>query len=50
MGKSDVKTDRSVESADASDDEIFEELEKELDDDFDIAALRERRLEELKHE
>ena len=34
----------------ASDDEIFAELEREVDDSFDIGAMRERRLEELKKE
>lgn len=33
-----------------SDDEIFAELEKEIDEDFDMTALRERRLEELQQE
>ena len=33
-----------------SDEEIFDELENELDDDFDLAGLRERRMEELKKE
>jgi len=32
------------------DDALFEELEKELDDDFDMAGIRERRIEELKRE
>ena len=33
-----------------SDEEIFDELENELDDDFDLAGLRERRMGELKKE
>ena len=33
-----------------SDDELFAELEKEIDEDFDMGALREQRLEELRHE
>ena len=33
-----------------SDEEIFDELENELDDDFDLGGLRERRMEELKKE
>ena len=33
-----------------SDDELFAELEKEIDEDFDMGALREQRLEELRRE
>lgn len=33
-----------------SDDEIFDELENELDDDFDLGALREQRMQQLKKE
>ncbi|KLO14948.1 thioredoxin-like protein [Schizopora paradoxa] len=33
-----------------SDDEIFAELEKDIDENFDMAALREQRLEELQQE
>lgn len=36
--------------ASVSDEEILDELENELDDDFDLGALRERRMEELKRE
>lgn len=36
--------------ADASDDEVFAELEREIEDDFEIGALRERRIEELRKE
>lgn len=38
------------EDADGSDDEIFAELEKEIDEGFDMGALREKRLEALKRE
>ena len=43
---------RNEESEDTntSDDEIFSELEREIEDDFDMAAFREQRLEELKRE
>lgn len=34
----------------ASDDELFAELEKEIDENFDMGALREQRLEELRQE
>ncbi|KAI5125011.1 hypothetical protein M0805_007435 [Coniferiporia weirii] len=37
-------------STGVSDDEIFAELEKDLDNDFDLGALREQRMEELKRE
>lgn len=40
--------DRELEGT--SDDEIFAELEKDIDENFDMTALREQRLEELKHE
>lgn len=40
--------DQDVENA--SDEEIFAELEKEIDEQFDMSALREQRLEELKQE
>ena len=40
----------SGERDDASDDELFAELEKEIDEDFDMGALREQRLEELRQE
>ena len=43
-----VSTSRN--SDDASDDELFAELEKEIDEDFDMGALREQRLEELRQE
>ena len=33
-----------------SDDELFDELEREIDNDFDLGALREQRIEELKQE
>ena len=33
-----------------SDDEVFDELEREIDNDFDLGALREQRIEELKQE
>ncbi|KAH8118311.1 thioredoxin-like protein [Phellopilus nigrolimitatus] len=43
---------RSVpeDDSDASDDELFAQLEKELDDELDLGALREQRLEELQRE
>jgi hypothetical protein len=31
-----------------SDDELLDELEAELDDDFDLGGFRERRMEELR--
>ncbi len=34
----------------SSDDEIFAELERDIDENFDMTALRERRLEELNRE
>lgn len=33
-----------------SDDELFDELEREIDDDFDLGALREQRIEEIRQE
>lgn len=33
-----------------SDDELLEELEREIDDDFDLNGFREKRLQELKQE
>lgn len=38
------------ESGTQSDGEIFEELERDIDEYFDFGALREKRLEELKQE
>ena len=38
------------EDSDPEDLELFEELERELEDGFDMGALRERRMEELKRE
>ena len=36
--------------AEDDDDELFEQLEKELEDDFELAGIRERRMEEMKRE
>ena len=38
------------EHSDVDDSDLFEELERELEDGFDMGALRERRMEELKQE
>lgn len=38
------------EDGDASDDELFAELERDIDEHFDMTAMREHRLEELKQE
>lgn len=43
-------SNEQLEDGGGSDDEIFAELEKEIDEGFDIGALRERRLEALKRE
>lgn len=37
-------------SGHTSDDEVFAELEREIDDNFDLGALREQRIEELSRE
>jgi len=37
-------------ASDSSDDNILDDLEKEIEDDFDMGALREQRMEELKRE
>lgn len=41
--------DDSISKEDEAD-EMFDELERELDDGFDMGGFRERRLEELKRE
>lgn len=46
----DISRNNEVEDANESDDEIFSKLEKEIEDDFDMAAFREQRLEGLKRE
>ncbi|THH10225.1 hypothetical protein EW145_g1471 [Phellinidium pouzarii] len=43
-------TAKKNDTSGTSDDEIFAELEKDLDEDFDLGALREQRMEELKRE
>ena len=43
-------SNEQVDDSNANDDEIFEELEREIEDDFDMVAFREQRLEELKRE